>query len=440
MTHLYERLQNREEKVSVIGLGYVGLPLAAALSEKVDTIGFDVSEDKVQTYLDGFDPTKEVGDAGIRACTVDFTNDETRLREAKFHIVAVPTPISKDNKPDLAYIIAASKLLGQNLTPGSVVVYESTVYPGATEETCIPILEAESGLVCGIDFKIGYSPERINPGDKVHRLETIVKIVSGMDEESLDIIAQVYELIIAAGVHRVSSIKVAEAAKVVENSQRDVNIAFMNELAMVFDRMGIDTDEVVQAMNTKWNALGFYPGLVGGHCIGVDPHYFIYEAEKLGYNSQLIAAGRKINEGMSEFVCDAIIKQLVLANKVVKQAKVAILGLTFKEDCPDIRNSKIVDMVEHLRTYGIEPLIVDPEADPEEVKREFGIDLVSLEDLHDADCVVLAVAHKAYKELELAKLEGLFGDYPNDERVIIDVRSILDKTEVEEQGYRYWRI
>ena len=440
MTHLYEKLQNREEKVSVIGLGYVGLPLAVALSEKVDTIGFDVSEDKIQTYRDGFDPTKEVGDAGIRASTVDFTSDEARLTEAKFHIVAVPTPISKDNKPDLAYIIAASKLLGRNLTPGSIVVYESTVYPGATEETCIPILEAESGLVCGVDFKIGYSPERINPGDKVHRLETIIKIVSGMDEESLDTIAKVYELIIQAGVHRVSSIKVAEAAKVVENSQRDVNIAFMNELAMVFDRMGIDTDEVVRAMNTKWNALGFYPGLVGGHCIGVDPHYFIYEAEKLGYDSQLIAAGRKINEGMSEFVSDATIKQLVLANKIVKQAKVAILGLTFKEDCPDIRNSKIVDLIGHLRSYGIMPLVADPEADAEEVKRELGIDLVSLEDLHDVDCVVLAVAHKAYKELELKKIEALFGVYPNDERVIIDVKSILDKAEVEQEGYRYWRI
>ena len=440
MTHLYEKLQNREEKVSVIGLGYVGLPLAVALSKKVDTIGFDVSEEKIQTYRAGFDPTKEVGDAEIRACAVDFTSDEAKLREAKFHIVAVPTPISKDNKPDLAYIIAASRLLGRNLTPGSVVVYESTVYPGATEETCIPILEAESGLSCGVDFKIGYSPERINPGDKVHRLETIIKIVSGMDEESLDMIAKVYELIVQAGVHRVSSIKVAEAAKVVENSQRDVNIAFMNELAMVFDRMGIDTDEVVRAMNTKWNALGFYPGLVGGHCIGVDPHYFIYEAEKLGYDSQLIAAGRKINEGMSEFVSDATIKQLVLANKVVKQAKVAVLGLTFKEDCPDIRNSKVVDLIGHLREYGIEPLVADPEADAEEVKRELGIDLVSLEELSDVDCVVLAVAHKAYKELDLAKLEALFGAYPNDERVIIDVKSILDREEIEQEGYRYWRI
>jgi len=440
MLHSCEKLQSREEMLSVIGLGYVGMPLAVAFSKKVATIGFDVSEEKIQTYRQGIDPTKEVGDAGIRACTVDFTCDETRLKEAKFHIVSVPTPISSDNKPDLAYIIAASKTLGRNLTKGSIVVYESTVYPGATEETCIPILEQESGLICGVDFKIGYSPERINPGDKKNRLETIVKIVAGMDAESLEEIAKVYELIIDAGVHRVSSIKVAEAAKVVENSQRDINIAFMNELAMIFDRMGVDTDEVVQAMHTKWNALGFYPGLVGGHCIGVDPHYFIYEAEKLGYHSQLIAAGRRINEFMSEFVRDAVIKQLVLADKTVKQAKVAILGLTFKENCPDIRNSKIVDLIEHLRAYGIEPFVVDPEASAEEVKRELGIDLVSVDDLHDMDCVVLAVAHDVFKEIDVQKLDSLFGNYPNDKKIIIDVRSIFNKVELDAAGYRYWRV
>ncbi|MCL2367361.1 MAG: nucleotide sugar dehydrogenase [Oscillospiraceae bacterium] len=440
MTHLYERLQNREEKLAVIGLGYVGMPLAVAFSKTVDTIGFDVNEEKIQTYRQGIDPTKEVGDAEIRDCTVDFTFDETKLREAKFHVVAVPTPISNDNKPDMTYIIASSKLVGRNLTKGSIVVFESTVYPGATEETCIPILEAESGLVCGVDFKVGYSPERINPGDREHRLETIVKIVAGMDAESLEEIAKVYELVISAGVHRVSSIKVAEAAKVVENSQRDVNIAFMNELAVVFDRMGIDTQEVVEAMNTKWNALGFYPGLVGGHCIGVDPHYFIYEAEKLGYNSQLIPAGRRVNEYMSEFVSDAVIKQLVLANKVVKRAKVAIMGLTFKENCPDIRNSKVVDLIEHLRAYEIEPFVVDPEACPEETKRDLGIDLVPLEDLQDMDCVVFAVAHDSFKEMDMAELETLFGDYPNDEKVVIDVRSIRDKAEIEAKGYRYWRV
>jgi len=440
MTCLYEKLQNREEKLAVIGLGYVGLPLAVALSKKVDTIGFDVNEEKIETYRQGSDPTKEIGDAELQSCTVDFTSDEKKLRAAKFHIVSVPTPISIDNKPDLTFIISASQVIGRNLTKGSIVVYESTVYPGATEETCIPILEKESGLTCGLDFKIGYSPERINPGDRVNRLETIVKIVSGMDAESLEEIAKVYELIISAGVHRVSSIKVAEAAKVVENSQRDVNIAFMNELAIVFDRMGIDTQEVIGAMNTKWNALGFYPGLVGGHCIGVDPHYFIYEAEKLGYHSQLIPAGRRINEYMSEFVSDAIIKQLVLAGKAVKKSKVAILGLTFKENCPDIRNSKVVDMIEHLRAYGMDPYVVDPEASPEDAKRELGIELASLDDLQDMDCLVFAVAHNAFKGIDIAKLETLFGDYPNDEKVIIDARSILDKAEIEQQGYRYWRV
>ena len=331
-------------------------------------------------------------------------------------------------------------MIGRNLTSGSIVVYESTVYPGATEDVCIPLLEKESGLKCGSDFKVGYSPERINPGDRKHRLDAIVKIVSGMDLESLEEIAKVYELIIDAGVHKVSSIKVAEAAKVVENSQRDVNIAFMNELAMVFDKMGIDTQEVVGAMNTKWNALGFYPGLVGGHCIGVDPHYFTYEAERLGYHSELILSGRRINERISSFVGEAIIKQLVLANKAVKQSKVAILGLTFKENCPDIRNSKVTDLIEHLRTYGINPIVVDPEACAEDAKQELGINIVSIEDLHDMDCVVFAVAHDEFKNIDTTKLETLFGNFQNNEKVIIDVKGILNKAEIEQQGYRYWRL
>jgi len=440
MRHFYEKLQSREEKLAVVGLGYVGMPLAVAFSKQVDTIGFDVNEEKINTYRSGSDPTKEVGDAEIQNCAVDFTSDETRLQEAKFLIVAVPTPIASNKWPDLAYVIAASKVIGRNLTKGAIVVYESTVYPGVTEDICIPLLEQESGLKCGSDFKVGYSPERINPGDQVHRLENIVKIVSGMDQESLEEIAKVYELVVEAGVHRANSIKVAEAAKVVENSQRDVNIAFMNELAMVFDRMGINTHEVVEAMNTKWNALGFYPGLVGGHCIGVDPHYFIYEAEKLGYHSQLILSGRRINEKMSGFVGDAIVKELVLANKTVKQAKVAILGLSFKGNCPDIRNSKVADLIAHLRSYGIEPLVVDPEVSPEDAKREFGIDLVSLEDLQDLDCIVFAVAHDAFQTIDTAKLESLFGNYPNEEKVVIDVRSTLNKAEIEAKGYRYWQL
>ena len=339
--HLYEKICCREEKIAVIGLGYVGMPIAVAFAEKADVIGFDINEEKIRTYKAGIDPTKEVGDDVIRQTTVEFVSDETRLREAKFQIVAVPTPVNLDHSPNLAPVIGASRIVGRNLTKGTIVVYESTVYPGVTENVCIPILEEESGLKCGADFKVGYSPERINPGDKVHRLSNIRKIVSGMDAESLEEIGKVYDLVIEVGTYPVSNIKTAEAIKVVENSQRDINIAFMNELAMVFDRMGIDTNEVVDGMNTKWNALGFRPGLVGGHCIGVDPYYFIYEAEKLGYHSRIILNGRIINDGMGSFVADAAIKEMVRAGKSPKDAKVVIFGLTFKENCPDIRNSNV---------------------------------------------------------------------------------------------------
>ncbi len=437
---LYEKIISRQEKISLIGLGYVGMPLAVAFAKKADVIGYDVNEKKINLYKNGADPTNEVGNEVIKQTTVDFTSDETRLREAKFHIVAVPTPINSDKTPDLTPVEGASTTVGRNLTKGSIVVYESTVYPGVTEDICIPILERESGLKCGIDFKVGYSPERINPGDKIHRLETIIKIVSGSDDESLEEIAKIYELVIEAGVHKASSIKVAEAAKVVENSQRDINIAFMNELAMVFDRMGIDTKEVVEAMNTKWNALGFYPGLVGGHCIGVDPYYFVYEAEKLGYHSQIILSGRKINDGMGEFVADAIIKKLILANKIVKKAKVVILGITFKENCPDTRNSKVADIIKRLSEYGIEPIVVDPQADKEDAKNEYGVDLVELKDVKDADCLVFAVAHNEFKNMDWNKIDSLFKDCNNNEKVIIDVKSILNKKEIEKKGYSYWRL
>ena len=366
---LYEKIVNREEKISLVGLGYVGMPIAVAFAKKAEVIGFDLNAEKIKAYQAGKDPTKEVGDEAIAKTSVQFTLDPSKLKEAKFHIVAVPTPINLDKTPDLYPVESASHLLGKNLTKGSIVVYESTVYPGVTEDICVPILEEESGLKCGTDFKIGYSPERINPGDKVHRLENIRKIVSGMDEEALEEIAHVYELVIEAGVHRASSIKVAEAAKVVENSQRDINIAFINELAMAFDRMGIDTNEVIDAMNTKWNALGFRPGLVGGHCIGVDPYYFIYEAEKLGYHSRLIASGRQINDDMPNFVGDQIVKQMVLANKQVRSAKVVFFGATFKENCPDVRNSKVMEIIRYLDGFGIKPVLVDPEADPKEVER-----------------------------------------------------------------------
>lgn len=437
---LYNKIINREEKVAVIGLGYVGMPIAVAFAEKVDVIGFDLNEEKIEQYKSGIDPTNEVGNEIITQTTLDFTSDETRLKEAKFHIVSVPTPINSDKTPDLSPVEGASSIIGRNLTRGSIVVYESTVYPGVTEDICIPILEKESGLKCGVDFKIGYSPERINPGDKVHTLQNIVKIVSGIDSESLEEIAQVYTLVIEAGIHKASSIKVAEAAKVVENSQRDINIAFMNELAMVFDRMEIDTKEVIDAMNTKWNALKFHPGLVGGHCIGVDPYYFVYEAEKLGYHSQIILSGRKINDGMGKFIADAIIKKLILANKVVRKTKVVILGITFKENTPDIRNSKVIDIVESLREYGIEPIIVDPEASEVETRHEYGIDLIDITDVNDADCLVLAVGHDAFKDLSIKKIEEMFESGPNEEKVIVDVKSMLDKEEIESKGYSYWRL
>jgi UDP-N-acetyl-D-galactosamine dehydrogenase len=438
--NLYEKIKNREEKISLVGLGYVGMPIAVAFAKKVDVIGFDLNKKKIELYKSGIDPTNEVGDDEIKKTTVEFTADEAKLKEAKFHIVAVPTPINSDKTPDLSPVEGASRIVGRNLTKGSIVVYESTVYPGVTEDICVPILEKESGLKCGVDFKIGYSPERINPGDKVHRLENIIKIVSGMDEESLDEIAKVYELVIEVGVHRAGSIKVAEAAKVVENSQRDINIAFMNELAMVFDRMGIDTKEVIDAMNTKWNALKFTPGLVGGHCIGVDPYYFVYEAEKLGYHSQIILSGRKINDGMGKFVADAIIKKLILANKVVRQAKVVVLGMSFKENTPDTRNSKVVDIINHLKEYGIDPIIVDPEADAEEAKHEYDIDLVDIKDVQNADCIVLAVAHDSLKSMSWDEIDNLYGDFENENKILIDVKSILDRKEIEEKGYSYWRL
>ena len=437
---IFTKLKNKEKKIAVIGLGYVGMPLAVAFAKKVNVIGFDINEKKIELYQKGIDPTNEIGNDVIKRTSVEFTSDETRLKEAKFLIVAVPTPINSDKTPNLTPVENASVIVGRNLTKGSIVVYESTVYPGVTEDICIPILEKESGLKCGIDFKVGYSPERINPGDKVHRLENITKIVSGIDKETVDEIAKIYELIIEAGVYKASSIKVAEAAKVVENSQRDINIAFMNEIAMVFDRMDIDTKEVIEAMNTKWNALGFYPGLVGGHCISVDPYYFIYQAEKLGYHSQIILSARKINDSMGEFVADATIKQLILANKVVKKANVVILGITFKENCPDIRNSKVIDIFKRLNEYGIKPIVVDPWASKDETKNEYGIDLADINDIKNADCLIFAVAHEEFKKMSLEQIDGLFGNMDNSEKIIIDVKSIFNKIQIEKLGYKYWRL
>ena len=435
---LYERIVAKEEKISLVGLGYVGMPIAVAFAKKVKVIGYDLNAAKIELYKSGIDPTKEVGDEAIRNTAVEFTADEKRLREAKFHIVAVPTPVNPDHTPDLTPVEGASRILGRNLTKGSIVVFESTVYPGVTEDVCVPILERESGLRCGTDFKIGYSPERINPGDKVHRLETIKKIVSGMDAETLEEVANVYSLVVAAGVHRAESIKVAEAAKVIENSQRDINIAFMNELSIIFNKMGIDTKSVLEAAGTKWNFLNFYPGLVGGHCIGVDPYYLTYKAEQMGYHSQIILAGRRINDDMGKYCAENLVKQLIKADVPVKNAKVAILGFTFKENCPDTRNTKIIDIYNELREYGISAVITDPTADADEARRLYGVEFVPFDSIRDMDAVILAVAHEQFKALTMDRLDAMFR--AGQPKVLLDLKGLLDRKAYEAAGYNYWRL
>ncbi len=438
---LYEKLINHEEKLALVGLGYVGMPIAVAFAKKgLDVIGFDLNKEKINLYKSGIDPTKEVGDVVIKTTSVEFTADESKLQKAKFLIVAVPTPVNTDHTPDLTPVIGASEIVGRNLTKGAIVVYESTVYPGCTEDLCIPILEKESGLKCGKDFKVGYSPERINPGDKVHRLENIHKIVSGCDAESLEEIKKVYDIVIEVGTHPVSNMRTAEAVKIVENSQRDINIAFMNELAMVFDRMDIDTNEVVDGMNTKWNALGFRPGLVGGHCIGVDPYYFTYEAEKLGYHSQIILNGRIVNDHMGAYVADTAVKQMIAAGRAPKKSKVVILGLTFKENCPDTRNSKVDDIIKELNTYGIEPVVVDPWASEGDAMREYGVTLTKLEDAKDADCVIVAVAHNEFKALSLEDIKAMFKESNDNEKVLIDVKGLYKVSDLKASGVRFWRL
>ncbi|MDW7671922.1 MAG: nucleotide sugar dehydrogenase [Bacillota bacterium] len=437
---LYEKIASQQEKISLIGLGYVGMPIAVAFARKAAVIGFDVNAEKIAQYQQGIDPTKEVGDEAIRQTTVAFTADETRLREARFHIVAVPTPVNPDNTPNLSPLKAASRTLGRNLQPGSVVVFESTVYPGVTEDICVPLLEEASGLTCGTDFKVGYSPERINPGDSEHRLENITKVVAGMDAESLDAIARVYELVVEAGVYRAESIKVAEAAKVIENAQRDINIAFMNELSIIFNRMAIDTQAVLAAAGTKWNFLKFHPGLVGGHCIGIDPYYLTYKAEQLGYHPQVILAGRRINDDMGKYVAENLIKKLIKADIPVKEANVAILGFTFKENCPDSRNTRVIDIVRELAEYDITPLIADPVADAEEAREAYGITFHPLEAITGMDAVVLAVAHEEFARLTRADLDKFFKDVPNHHRVLLDIKGMLDRKAYEAAGYRYWRL
>ncbi len=437
---LYTDICERKEKISVVGLGYVGMPLAVAFAKSAAVIGFDLNDEKIRLYKNGIDPTEEVGNAAIKETSVEFTSDPERLKEAKFHIVAVPTPVNHDHTPNLSPVESASRIVGQNLTKGSVVVFESTVYPGVTEYICVPILEKESGLKCGVDFKVGYSPERINPGDKIHRLENITKVVSGMDDESLKEIKDIYDMIIEVGTFPVSSIMTAEAVKVAENSQRDINIAFMNELAMVFDKMDIDTSEVISGMNTKWNALGFYPGLVGGHCIGVDPYYFTYRAEQLGYHSQIILSGRQVNDGMGDFVTDAAVKEMIRAGQAPSKSKVVIMGITFKENCPDIRNSKVEDIINRLKEYDITPVVIDPWADVDEVMREYGVELAEAGEISDADCVIIAVAHNEFKAMPLSEIDKIFKDTENKNKVLVDVKSMIDKKAAQNAGYRYWRL
>lgn len=438
--NIYHGLISGTEKLALVGLGYVGMPIAVEFAKHVKVIGFDINEKRVEEYKNGIDSTNEVGEA-IKDTSVEFTADPSKLKEARFIVVAVPTPVNDDNSPDLRPVEGASRTVGQNIAPGSIVVFESTVYPGVTEDICVPIIEKESGLKCGVDWKIGYSPERINPGDRVHTLTNIRKVVSGMDEESSDEIKKVYDIVIKAGTFPVSNIKTAEAVKVVENSQRDINIAFMNEIAIICDKLKIDTDEVLAGMNTKWNALGFKPGLVGGHCIGVDPYYLTNAAEKLGYHSQIILNGRQVNDSMGAYVADAAIKEMIEAGMAPKKATVVILGLTFKENCPDTRNSKVVDIIERLKEFEINPIVTDSWADPKVAKHEYNVDLVAWDQIPKADCVIVAVGHNEYRSMSMMQLKELFkSDVPDSEKVLIDVKSLYRMDELRASGMRFWRL
>jgi UDP-N-acetyl-D-galactosamine dehydrogenase len=435
----FEDIQTKKANIALVGLGYVGLPLAAAFGRKAKVIGFDISRRKIEELRQGIDATGELSSDDLASTEIKLTDQASHLKEAKFLIVTVPTPIDRNRKPDLSPLVSASTMIGQNLSPGSIVVYESTVYPGVTEDVCVPILEAESGLTCGVDFKVGYSPERINPGDKVHTIDKIIKVVSGQDEQTLETVARVYELVVDAGVHRASSIKVAEAAKVIENTQRDLNIALMNELALIFNKMGISTQDVLAAAGTKWNFLKFTPGLVGGHCIGVDPYYLTYKAEEIGYQPQVILAGRRINDQMGKFIAEMTVKKLIHADKAVKRARVLVLGLTFKEDVPDIRNTKVIDIVRELQEYGIETVVHDPVANADDALREYDVELVKLEEVESVDAVIFAVAHQSYQAFSVDHLRELCSKRSGT-GVIIDVKNILNKATVESAGLVYWNL
>jgi len=435
---LYENIVDRIEPIAVIGLGYVGLPLAIAFAKKADVVGFDVNRKKIEDCRRGVDGTGDLGNEAVRSSTALFTSDPEQLERASFFVIAVPTPIRSGNVPDLRFVESASRTVGRKLKKGAVVVFESTVYPGVTEEICVPLLEAESGLKCGIDFKVGYSPERINPGDKVHKLENIVKIVSGMDGETLETIASVYELIIEAGVYRAESIAVAEAAKVIENAQRDVNIAFMNELAMIFNQMGISTKAVLEAAATKWNFLSFKPGLVGGHCIGIDPYYLTYKAEDTGNRSRIILAGRHINDGMGKYIAQSVVKTLVKLKIDISQARIGIFGLAYKEDCSDIRNTKVIDIVNELREYEVEPLVSDALVDREEVVREYRLELTDGNEMKDLDVIVVAVPHRAYAAMTARDFANRF--VSKGTRIIFDIKGVYDKADFENAGIHYWSL
>ena len=434
-----EAIQKHNKKIAVVGLGYVGLPLALEFAKKVPTIGFDINTEKLDLYRQGIDPTKEVGDEAVRTTALQFSDDPAVLKEAAVIIVAVPTPVTEDNMPDLSPVTGASEIVGRNLSKDTVVCYESTVYPGVTENICAPIIERESGLICGRDFKVAYSPERINPGDKEHRVFNIRKIVAGMDEETLENVAEIYNLVIEAGVYKAESIKVAEAAKLVENAQRDINIAFMNELSLAFHQMGIDTNEVINAMNTKWNALGFRPGLVGGHCIGVDPYYFLYEAQRAGYTSEIIRAGRRINNVMARYVARSVVRNMIQADLKVKNARVYLYGITFKENCPDVRNSKALDVCKNLLGYGIEVKLVDPRADLMGLPKQYKQLVVGMDEVTDADALVFVVAHDEFRQFDAAALTSKYKK-GLDVKVLADVKSIFDKKELQKAGFLYWSL
>jgi UDP-N-acetyl-D-galactosamine dehydrogenase len=435
----FEKIASKKAMVAVIGLGYVGLPLAAALGRYVNVIGFETCKDRIDQLRQGIDTTGELSREALASTQAEFTEDAQRLKDASFLIVTVPTPVNDHNKPDLNPVRAASHLIARNLSPGSIVVYESTVYPGVTEEICLPILERKSGLKNGVDFKVGYSPERINPGDREHTVENIVKVVSGQDEETLETVARVYEMVVKAGVHRASSIKVAEAAKVIENTQRDLNIALMNELAILFNKMAISTRDVLAAAGTKWNFLRFFPGLVGGHCIGVDPYYLTYRAEEMGYIPQVILAGRRINDNMGKYIAEMTVKKLIQVDKAVKGARVLVLGLTFKENVRDIRNSKVVDIVRELQEYEVEALVCDPLASVEQTRARLGIELVDFDHVGKVDGVIMAVAHDLFNHISPGRLRALCSN-GNGQGVVVDVKSALEKDAIEREGLRYWAL